>query len=101
MDNNPLVALLANSEFVSGLAGIFTTVSLIPQVRKVLRERNTTAISLGMYIVFSVGIALWLYYGILVHSLSVMVTEAATLALALTILGTKLHLEYGWFRRAP
>jgi MtN3 and saliva related transmembrane protein len=72
-------------------AAACTTVSFVPQVVKVLRTRETRAISLAMYLVFSAGVALWLAYGLLVHDLPVILANACTIVLCLVVLALKLR----------
>jgi len=51
-------------EIIGLIAATLTTACFIPQVYKVWKEKSTKDISLVMYIVFMIGLALWLYYGI-------------------------------------
>lgn len=46
-------------------AGILTSVSMIPQLIKVLREKNVEDLSAGMLIVLISGLSLWVWYGIM------------------------------------
>lgn len=85
----------AGAEFIGGAAGILTTVSFVPQVVKVVRERDTRAISLRMYVAFTLGVALWCVYGIMTARISIIVANVVTLALASTVLAMKLRLDYG------
>ena len=61
-----------------------------------LRTRNVSGISLGMYSCFTVGVALWLVYGIGLGEWPIIVANAITLTLASTILVTALR-----FRPSP
>ncbi|MGH8744135.1 MAG: PQ-loop domain-containing transporter, partial [Burkholderiales bacterium] len=45
------------------VAGIFTTVAFVPQAWQVWKTRSVKDISLGMYLIFSTGVGLWLVYG--------------------------------------
>ncbi|HEY2178151.1 MAG TPA: SemiSWEET transporter [Caulobacteraceae bacterium] len=72
-------------------ASACTTVSFVPQVVRAWRTRSTGDISLGMFLVFSVGIALWLAYGLMVADAPLIVANAVTLVLALTILALKIR----------
>ena len=56
-----------------------------------IRTRDTRGISLGMYAIFTVGVALWLAYGIALDSWPMIVANTATLLLAGTILVMKLR----------
>ena len=68
------------------LAAICTTVAFVPQVIKVYETGKTDGISLYMYIIFVIGILLWLIYGIMIKSYEVMFANIITLPLAIYIL---------------
>jgi MtN3 and saliva related transmembrane protein len=73
------------------VAGVLTTAAFVPQVWRVWKTRSTTDISLATFLMFSVGVALWLAYGILANAPPVTAANAVTLVLALVILGFKLR----------
>lgn len=83
-------------EWIGGIAAMLTTASFVPQVWLTLRTRDVSGISLGMYSCFTLGVALWLVYGLSIGSLPVTIANCITLTLALAILGMKL-----WFGRPP
>ena len=68
------------------MAGLCTTVSLVPQVYKLRRTRSAGDLSLAMFVVFGTGILLWLLYGVGVGSPSVMAANGASLVLVIAIL---------------
>jgi len=72
------------------LAAALTTGSFVPQALLTLRTRNVSGISLAMYSAFTVGVALWLAYGVLLGEWPIVVANSVTLLLALTILSVKL-----------
>ncbi len=76
-------------EIVGIIAGILTTASFVPQVVKILKTNDAKSISLGMYTMFSAGVFLWLIYGFLIGSISMIICNAVTLPLALVILYKK------------
>jgi len=78
-------------EALGFIAGLCTTLSLVPQVIKVIRTRQTKDIALGMYILMVVGVFFWLLYGISVRSLSVMVSNSVTLVLSSIVLVYKIR----------
>ncbi|GAB5387491.1 MAG: SemiSWEET transporter [Alphaproteobacteria bacterium] len=80
-------------DLIGAVAAICTSLSFIPQAVKVLRSRETSAISLGMYSLFTFGIANWLVYGIMIGDLPVICANALTLALAGLILCMKIRLD--------
>lgn len=67
-------------------AGFLTTVSFLPQVMQVWRTRSTHDISLGMYLIFVTGVALWLCYGIVTYDIPVIIANSITLLLAGAVL---------------
>lgn len=75
---------------VGSIAACLTTASFVPQVWLSFKTRDVSGVSLGMYSAFTVGIALWLVYGLLLGAWPIVVANAITLLLALAILGMKL-----------
>jgi MtN3 and saliva related transmembrane protein len=78
-------------ELLGYVAAFLTSVSFIPQAVMTIRSRNTLAISRGMYVMFTVGVAFWLAYGIAIGSWPMIFANTVTLALAGTILVLKLR----------
>jgi MtN3 and saliva related transmembrane protein len=72
------------------IAAALTTGSFVPQAVLTLRTRDVSGISLAMYSAFTAGVALWLVYGLALGQWPIVVANAVTLALAATILTTKL-----------
>jgi MtN3 and saliva related transmembrane protein len=73
------------------LAAALTTAAFAPQAVMTIRTRNTAGISLAMYVIFTLGVALWFAYGIALESWPIIVANAATLPLAATVLALKLR----------
>lgn len=82
---------MATQEWIGGIAATLTTCSFIPQVLRVWQTQHTKDISLLMYVFFTVGVALWLTYGILLVSWPIILANAVTLLLAGTVLVLKLR----------
>lgn len=78
-------------DILGSVAAFLTTISFLPQAVKVLRTRKTNDLSLGMYGCFTVGVALWLAYGLMLKEWPIIIANAVTLSLAATILGLKLR----------
>lgn len=81
---------MANMEWAGYLAAAMTTLAFIPQAVQTIRTRDTRSISLGMYVVFTIGIAFWLVYGIALGSMPMILSNIVTFLLSATILGLKL-----------
>ena len=79
------------TEILGFLAAVCTTASFVPQVWHILKTRDTRALSLMMYLLFTVGVVLWLVYGIMIGSAPVIVANSITLVLALVILICKVR----------
>ncbi len=73
-------------------AATLTTASFVPQVWLTVRTRDVSGISLAMYSVFTLGIALWLVYGLFIEAWPIVIANVVTFALAATILVMKLAL---------
>lgn len=80
---------------VGSVAAALTTGAFVPQVVRVWRLRHARDISLPTFAVFSVGVAVWLAYGLLVNSLPIILANLLTLILALSIVVLKLRFDRG------
>jgi MtN3 and saliva related transmembrane protein len=78
-------------EGVGVVAGLLTTVAFVPQAYKTLRTRSAGDFALPMLLLFCLGLAMWLAYGLLKAAPGLIMANAITLALALAILWVKLR----------
>jgi MtN3 and saliva related transmembrane protein len=74
-------------------AGMLTTIAFLPQVIKTWKSRSAKDLSLGMFSLFCLGVAMWLAYGILVWDIPVIAANVLTLMLASTLLFFKLRFK--------
>lgn len=75
-----------------GMTGAaLTTLCWLPQATKILRDRDTRAISLSATATFTLGIALWLIYGVAIVDWPLITSNIVTLALMTVIIGLKLR----------
>jgi MtN3 and saliva related transmembrane protein len=74
-------------------AGTLTTVAFIPQLAKALNSKSTGDLSWGMVLTFTIGVLLWLIYGIWIDSLPVILANAMTLLFQIGIISLKI--KYG------
>jgi MtN3 and saliva related transmembrane protein len=81
---------MSMQDTIGYIAAALTTGSFVPQAVLTLRTRDVSGISLAMYSAFTAGVALWLVYGLALGQWPIVVANAVTLALAATILTTKL-----------
>ncbi len=80
-------------ELTGFCAAFCTTVSFVPQLVRILKLRSAHEISLGMFSLFSLGVFLWLLYGIWIASKPVIASNGVTLVLSVSILILKLHYD--------
>lgn len=92
---------LAWIDLLGYAAAALTTASFVPQAWLSFRTGDVSGISLGMYASFTVGVALWLAYGVVLGAWPIVVANAITLMLALCILVMKLRGGRGSDRAAP
>jgi len=78
-------------EAVGSAAGLCTTFCWIPQAVKIIRERQTSGISLITQSFFTFGVLLWAVYGLLLGRWPLLLANVVTLALSLAILSLKLR----------
>lgn len=82
--------IIINPEIIGSIAATLTTSAFIPQAWQVWRTRHTADISLGMYTLFTLGVALWLAYGLELASWPIIIANSITLLLAGAVLIMKL-----------
>ncbi|MGR5119851.1 SemiSWEET transporter [Vibrio astriarenae] len=81
---------MINETVLGYIAATCTTCAFFPQVMHILKTKDTSSISLGMYTIFILGVFLWMTYGFIVGDLPVMLANAITLLLASIIWGFKI-----------
>jgi MtN3 and saliva related transmembrane protein len=82
---------MIDAQTVGYCAATLTTISFIPQAWLSWKTRHTSGLSLGMYATFTLGVALWLGYGLLIGARPVIFANAITLGLSLFILALRLR----------
>jgi len=79
--------------FIGLVAATLTTTSLIPQVIKSWKLKETRDISMLMYLVLGAGVFLWMVYGLFLHNLPLIAANSVSFLLILVILFFKV--KYG------
>jgi len=80
-------------EDIGFVAAFCTTAAFVPQLLRVMRLRSARDISLGTFLLFSVGVFLWLLYGIYTGSKPVIASNLVTLVLSISILILKIKYD--------
>lgn len=79
------------SELIGYAAATLTTAAFVPQAWLTWRTRRADGVSLGMYSIFTLGIVLWLIYGVLLGSWPMIAANSVTLLLSVFILSMKIR----------
>lgn len=78
-------------EIVGFIAALLTTTSFLPQAIKTIKTKDTAALSLWMYAIFTSGIFCWLIYGFLIASIPLILANGITFLLAGSVLIMKIR----------
>jgi MtN3 and saliva related transmembrane protein len=74
-------------------AGVITGVSMLPQLFKIIKEKDAGKVSISMLIVLTVGLGMWVWYGIEKEDLPIIVTNAFSILVNMTTLALKLYFD--------
>jgi MtN3 and saliva related transmembrane protein len=78
-------------ELLGYCAAVLTTIAFVPQVLKTWRSKSAADFSFTMMAAFTLGVLLWLIYGVALGSIPIIVANAATLALNILLIGLKVR----------
>lgn len=77
-------------EIIGLVAAIITTAAFLPQVFKTYKTKDTSGLSLSMYLSFLIGVILWLIYGVHLESLPMILANSVTVVSTLYLVAMKL-----------
>jgi MtN3 and saliva related transmembrane protein len=84
---------MTNLDILGLVATCFTTSSFVPQVITTYKSRDVSGISLPTYVIITLGLALWLAYGILKHDLPLIVANSMMVVLTFSIAIMKIKFD--------
>ena len=84
---------MTNLDILGLVATCFTTSSFVPQVIRTWKTRDVSGISLSTYVIITLGLALWLIYGVLKGDLPLIVANSLMVILTLSITIMKISFE--------
>jgi len=85
------ITMTAIHTWLGYAAGTLTTIAFLPQVLHVWQTKRAEDLHIGTLVSFTVGVTLWLTYGLLTHQQPVILANAVTLALQAAIIFLKLR----------
>jgi MtN3 and saliva related transmembrane protein len=78
-------------DLIGATGAVLTTVCWLPQAIKTIRDRDTSGLSLSTNLAFTIGMLLWLVYGLALPDWPLIWSSAVTLTLMVVIVGLKLR----------
>ncbi len=72
------------------IAGTCTTLSLVPQVIKAVKTKETKDVSLFMFIILAIGLLFWIFYGVLIKEMPIILANLLSFFLTLTAILLKI-----------
>jgi MtN3 and saliva related transmembrane protein len=78
------------TDLLGFVAATLTTAAFVPQVIKTWRTRSAGDLSLGMLLVFTTGIVLWLAYGLALGAAPIIIGNVITLGLTGLLIALKI-----------
>jgi MtN3 and saliva related transmembrane protein len=78
------------TQYIGMVAAVLTSASFIPQAIQVIKTKDTSGISLSMYSMFVLGVALWTVHGFIINDLAVIFANIVTFVFASIVLVYKI-----------
>jgi MtN3 and saliva related transmembrane protein len=83
--------LVSASPWIGGIAAVLTTVCWLPQAVRLVRHKDTSAISLTTNLTFGIGLIFWLVYGIAIVDWPLITSNAVSVVFTSVIVALKLR----------
>ena len=72
--------------FIGIVAGVLTSVSLLPQLVKIIKEKKAEDLSYFTLVILLLGLACWIWYGILREDLPIIITNSFSLLVNFSVI---------------
>lgn len=79
------------AEYIGIAAGLFTALSLLPQLVKIIKDKKANDISMATLLVLFTGIGLWIVYGFMKDDLPVIATNIASLVINIMVIAFSIY----------
>ena len=80
-------------EILGYISATITTIAFLPQIIKTFKTKSAKDVSMGMFILFTTGVFLWIIYGILTNTMPVLIANAVIFCLSLTQIVLKIKYD--------
>ncbi|MFA7074034.1 MAG: SemiSWEET transporter [Endomicrobiaceae bacterium] len=71
-------------EVLGYISAVLTTIAFIPQILKTFKTKSAKDVSMGMFVIFTAGVFLWIIYGLLTNTKPVLIANIIIFCLSLT-----------------
>ena len=83
--------LVSASPWIGAVGAVLTTVCWLPQAVRLVRHKDTRAISLTTNLTFGIGLIFWLIYGIAIVDWPLIASNAVSVVFTSVIVAMKLR----------
>ena len=80
-------------EILGYISATITTIAFLPQIIKTFKTKSAKDVSVGMFVLFTTGVFLWIIYGILTNTMPVLIANAVIFCLSLTQIVLKMKYD--------
>ena len=80
-------------EILGYISATITTIAFLPQIIKTFKTKSAKDVSVGMFVLFTTGVFLWIIYGILTNTMPVLIANAVIFCLSLTQIVLKIKYD--------
>lgn len=80
-------------EILGYISAVLTTVAFVPQILKTFKTKSAKDVSMGMFVLFTAGVFLWIIYGLLTNTKPVLIANIVIFCLSLTQIVLKIKYD--------
>ncbi|MCW3070621.1 MAG: hypothetical protein JWO44_511 [Bacteroidetes bacterium] len=81
-----MILATLNPYIIGTAAGVFTAASMLPQLVKIIKEKEAGDISIPMVLILLTGLSLWICYGFMKDDWAIILTNIFSLLVNLAML---------------
>ena len=74
------------TQLIGIVAGVLTSISMLPQLIKIVKEKKAENVSILMLVVLIIGLGLWAVYGVIRKDMPIIITNSFSVLLNITVL---------------
>jgi MtN3 and saliva related transmembrane protein len=82
---------MQNIEYLGITGGLLCAIAFLPQIIQIVKTKSAKDVSLTMYLIYTIGLIMWISYGYIMNSPAIMITNSISLMLSLVTIFVKLR----------